>query len=585
MSALSALFYFSNWWQIAASSNYFVATGAVSPLTHTWSLAVEEQFYLVWPLVVLAVMTLGRTFVRGLRALLVLSVLGAAGSALEMALLYNPTANTTRLYFGTDTHAQSILVGAALACALTMVQLRRGNEGMAPRAGPRAGRFLLVPLGLAGFAGTLILTYTLVGTSAIDYQGGFMLSALSAAAIITGAVCVPTGVIARGLSLRPLVWLGTISYGAYLWHYPVYVFVDAQRAHLGGLWLLALRFAATFALAAASYYLVERPVMYGTFWRSLKAITPSVALMTATVAVIVVGTLVPATAAVRVNHFLGQTSATKPPLVVVLGDSTAYTLGFALIATAPSGTTVVNGGLFGCGLAIGTSVSNNPPKPELAMFPDCNAATPASSQWPAVDAREVADTGPGDVVLFLAGVWETQDILRNGRWTYIGNPSYQRYLLAQMRLAVRIGTSHGAHFDLATLPALAAGAAQDAESAYPENQTRRRLIYDSLVRKVAAEFPGKVSVFDYASILSPHGVYTEYQDGVQVRAPDGVHTPSYAPGNPFAGNSTEAVADAFYNWLSPRIWPLIFASDRTPTSVHSPASASPPSPRLGATRP
>ena len=134
MADLSALFYFSNWWQIAASGNYFVATGAVSPLTHTWSLAVEEQFYLVWPLVVVAVLHLGRRFSRGIELLLGVSVLGVIASATEMALLYHPGVNTTRLYFGTDTHAQSILVGAALACVLTLVQRHRGREGMAPVA-------------------------------------------------------------------------------------------------------------------------------------------------------------------------------------------------------------------------------------------------------------------------------------------------------------------------------------------------------------------------------------------------------------------------------------------------------------------
>src|ERR1700722_4791064 len=93
-NALSALFYFSNWWQIHTSSNYFVVTGASSPLTHTWSLAVEEQFYLIWPLVVVAVMFLARSFTRGLKALLVVSTVGAVASAIEMAVLYGPTANT-----------------------------------------------------------------------------------------------------------------------------------------------------------------------------------------------------------------------------------------------------------------------------------------------------------------------------------------------------------------------------------------------------------------------------------------------------------------------------------------------------------
>ena len=112
MSALSALFYFSNWWQIASSSNYFVATRAVSPLTHTWSLAVEEQFYLVWPLVVLAVLHLSRTFARGVRNLLVRVRRRHARLGPAMALLFTArTANLTRLYFGTDTHAQSILLG------------------------------------------------------------------------------------------------------------------------------------------------------------------------------------------------------------------------------------------------------------------------------------------------------------------------------------------------------------------------------------------------------------------------------------------------------------------------------------------
>jgi hypothetical protein len=329
---------------------------------------------------------------------------------------------------------------------------------------------------------------------------------------------------------------------------------------------LAIRFGCTFALAATSYYLVERPVLYGTFWRSVTAIGPAAVAGLVTVAVIVGATVVPATAAAPVKRYKVQLSYTDPRTVVLLGDSTALTLGAALAATAPPGTSVANHGLFGCGLAIGTSVSNHPPQPELSTFPACNQATPVDQQWPAVDTRAVAGTGPGDVVVFVAGAWEVQDTLRNGRWYNIDQRSFQQYELSQMRMAVEIATSHGAHLDFTTLPALAAGAAFG-EAPFPMDSPGRRLIYDHLIAEVAAEFPGSVSVIDYGGILSPRGVYTEYLDGVQVRTPDGIHTPAYAPGNVFIGNSTEAAAQGFYNWLSPRIWPLIIESNVSPGSA------------------
>ena len=274
MSALSAFFYFSNWWQIAASSNYFVVTGPASPLTHTWSLAVEEQFYLIWPLVVLAVMHLSRNFIRGIRVLLVLSVVGALASAMEMALLYHPAANTTRLYFGTDTHAQSILVGSVLACSMTIIQMRRGSEGMAPTAGSpgpsgsgsprprRVGRDPLAHLHLGGH-----LAVRLSGrVPALGPVGGghhHRRGVRPPRPDRPRAVPVPAGVDRHHLLWRLSVALPGLRVRRLGADRPV------RSVSVGG----PLR-RCTFALATASYYLVERPVIYGTFWRSLRAIGP-----------------------------------------------------------------------------------------------------------------------------------------------------------------------------------------------------------------------------------------------------------------------------------------------------------------------
>jgi hypothetical protein len=153
----------------------------------------------------------------------------------------------------------------------------------------------------------------------------------------------------------------------------------------------------------------------------------------------------------------------------------------------------------------------------------------------------------------MAGTWETVDELSHGHWVNITEPSFQNYLLAQMRKAVEIGTAKGAHFDFTLMAA-------NHPPSGPNDTRERRLLYDRLVVKVAAEFRGRVSVINFGKIISPGGVFTEYLDGVQVRTIDGVHTPSYARGNPFVSNSSEAVANAFYRWVSPRIWPLIVAT-------------------------
>ncbi len=529
MSVLSSLGYFSNWWQIATSGSYFTSTAPPSPLTHIWSLAVEEQFYLVWPFVVLAVMSLSRSVVRGVRALLVVSLAGALASALEMALLYNPSANTTRLYFGTDTHAQCILVGATLACALTLVQLRRGQEGMDPVARTaRASRGVAIA-GLAGLAVLIVLSCTLTGTSAAAYRGGFALVALSTAAVITAVVCLPRGGLARVLSLSPLVWLGSISYGVYLWHFPVAVFVDAERTGLSGADLLAVRAACTLGLAAASFTLIERPIMLGTFWRSARALAPaSVAVAAAVVAAM---SVVPAASAasaapdassgpaavraewqaVQVASFAGAGSRVRTLLV---GDSLALTVGVGLAPFASRyGVDLGGRSHVGCGIALALPLDDRGVVGD--PFPNCPL-------WPSWWADDIRQLHP-QVVGLIIGWWEVQDRMYGGRWQHLGDPGFDAYETTQLERAVAILGSGGAKVALFTAPYFDNGEQPDGAS-WPADDPARVDQLNRIIGAVAAHDPGRVAVVPLHEYLDPHGRFTWTIGGKVVRQPDGIHT-------------------------------------------------------------
>ena len=536
MADLSALFYFSNWWQIAASGNYFVATGAVSPLTHTWSLAVEEQFYLIWPLVVLAVLSIGRRigrgterrFDRGVELLLAVSLLGVVASATEMFWLYTPRANITRLYFGTDTHAQSILVGSALACALTLVQRRRGLAGMAPSASSRPARVVLTVVGLCGLAGTLALTYNLSGTAAFAYRGGFLLSALSAAGIIIGAVCVAGGPIATSLSWKPMVWMGTVSYGAYLWHYPVFIELDAGRTGLGGTGLLAVRMAATFALAAASYYLVERPVMEGVFWRSLRATGPALAALGVTVAVVVAGTVAPAAGAIDVaaarripaTEFQTLQSAhaftSRPVRFLFVGDSLSVTMGIGLaVGTVHDyGVTVINKGVLGCDTDDLPTISTTNGQQDAPVSP--------CAHWASLWSGQVAAYRP-EVVGILIGRWNILDHVDGNQVVHIGQPAWDRHLTDEIDQVAQVLSARGAKVVFFTMPYLDPPDETLNGGLSPEDSPARVDQFNHILDQVAARHPGVVTVVDLNHILGPQGHFQTVLDGVTVRWADGIH--------------------------------------------------------------
>ena len=242
--ALATLAYVANWRAVFSHKSYWELFAAPSPLEHTWSLAIEEQFYVVWPLLVVGVLVVLR---RSVRVLLAVTLLLTAGSVAAMLFLYAPD-STSRAYYGTDTRAAAIFVGAALAMVM----------GPEPKLGPRARRWL-DPLGVVAVVGLGFAWARLDGQDPFLYRAGFWLTELACLVLILCALA-PGSFVARALSVRPLTYAGSISYGIYLWHWPIDCVLVPERVHIGPLALLALRLASTLAIAMVSYRWLEQPI-------------------------------------------------------------------------------------------------------------------------------------------------------------------------------------------------------------------------------------------------------------------------------------------------------------------------------------
>ncbi|HEY7467250.1 MAG TPA: acyltransferase family protein [Dehalococcoidia bacterium] len=245
---LAALAYVTNWRLIFAGQSYFDSFEKPSMLRHLWSLAVEEQFYVVWPIFLAACLPILKKNMT-----LILIVAGAIAAAVAMALLYEPGKDASRVYYGTDTRASGLLLGAALAVVVSERDLAARNA-----------RLVIAVAGIAGLAGLAFAASTLQETSTFLYRGGFFaVGLLSCAAILA---LVRPGRVSRIVGCAPLRWLGVRSYGIYLWHWPVFLVTWPDQASI---FIVAAQVAAAVLIAAISYQYLEKPVREGALSRLL----------------------------------------------------------------------------------------------------------------------------------------------------------------------------------------------------------------------------------------------------------------------------------------------------------------------------
>ncbi len=602
LDVLSTLFYVANWHFIFAGTNYFNLTAHTSPLQHMWSLSIEEQFYLVWPPVVLAMLWVGNRLrpARRLWPVMAAACVGAVASAVDMALLYDGPSSVMRVYEGTDTRAQDLLVGAALAVGMAIWADRRAPLAVAgdrvpaartarahPAAGtagmvgppphrrdlhrrrgsalkpitaweitPRRWRLALQVLGWSAIAVFAYLWSHLSVPTAIFYRGGYFLVAVGVAVVIFTAVTNQLGSVSRALSNPVFLYVGKISYGTYLWHFPLFAALSASRLHLYGYPLLVIRMAVTLAVATASFYLVEEPIRRGrmrtlTEWRAWLATSGA---FLAVVLVTVVATLpsVADAAPVPIGRQVGAQYQGPPVKLAIFGDSVASRLGLAMLLTDPQqgyDVQIDNGAIVGCGVVRSTEYLGHG-VPET-MTPACNSNTPAAQQWPAQWAGDLRQFHP-NVSIVLVGRWEITDRLINGHWMHIGQPAYDAVLKQSLEQAVATASSTGALVLFLNAPCYSSGEQPNGQP-WPEDSPVRLAEYNAMVDQVAAQHPTTVKVFNLDALLCPGGKFSLSLDGVQIRDADGVHiVPTAAAGQ----------------WLAARILPEVVQMGRLQMASH-----------------
>ncbi len=567
---VSSLLYVNNWYEIASGVSYFEEFQTPSPLKHVWSFSIEEQFYLFAPFFLIAGLKWGRRW--GKQILLVLSVVGAIASAVWMAHVHVVGEDPSRAYYGTDTRAQALFVGIAMALAINLYGPPRSNRGRTFVA-------------LLAYPATALHLWAVLQVSERDSwlfeQGGFLLIAVAAGVALWGmSQPAPWSPLHRFFEAGPTRYAGRISYGLYLYHWPIYLRVTPERAgamfgtdEITGWPLLIFHLTLTVAISVTSFHLLEQPFVRREWpFRSIRLRPYPAAFAGVSVVAAIFGGLLlvnankpPEVEQVLIvapgaedaapgadgsapgeeapesddigfgnNEVFGvpdadgsEEAADEGPLrILVVGDSVSAQIGWSIHEWGvehPGEVVVFNESHLGCPIGRWGE--------KRVAEGDSGPVGAVCSEWAVpVAPHEVADSEvvswvtaveffEPDIVLAHVSAWDVVDRIVPGvsdEWTSVGDPAYDDFLLAEYTEANEVLSAGGANVQWLSLHYLNRPVLPD------DHMARVDGMNEIALAAIEAVPDGDIDWIDYSEFIGPVGGERDVElrdDGVHLDQP------------------------------------------------------------------